>query len=395
MNKNLLNTGVQDFINKNLNADILSVLLKKSPFEGIGPQELVQQLEAKKKCREKLPTWFATPGIYYPNKLHIAQSSSEATARYKAGLVSGKLLFDGTGGFGVDSYFFAEKMQGVVHCEIKPELSEIAAHNFTVFGKKNIQTVVGNGIDFLEKTKLHFDWAYLDPSRRNELKGKVFKLTDSLPNVPEHLSLLFSKSNRLLIKTSPLLDFSIGIQELQSVREIHVVAVRNEVRELLWVLEKAYGGPVAIKTVNFTKKDPETFHFELSEEKSKQASYDRAMAYLYEPNAAILKSGAFKTVGEHFRLKKLHEHSHLYSSDTLIDFPGRRFKILKNLLYSKKALRALNIHKANITTRNFPTSVSALRKQHQIKDGGETYLFFTTDRDDRNRVLVCSKIPGD
>ncbi len=393
MNKKLLNTGVQDFINKNLNTDILSVLLKKIPFKGISAQELAQQLEAKKKCREKLPLWFGTRGIYYPNKLHIAQSSSETTAAYKAQIVSGKSLLDATGGFGVDSYFFGQKMKEVVHCELKPELSEIAAHNFGVFGKKNIQTRLGDGIDFLKKTAQNFDWIYLDPSRRNELKGKVFKLADCLPNVPEHLMLLFSKSERLLIKTSPLLDFSIGIQELQFVKEIHVVAVQNEVRELLWVLEKGYGDTIAIKTVNFTKKGPESFNFGLSEEKSIQATYAMPMTYLYEPNAAILKSGAFKTVGNRFQLKKLQEHSHLYTADRLVDFPGRRFRITKSLPFGKKALLGLDIPKANITTRNFPMTVSALRKRFQIKDGGDRYLFFTTDQESRSRVLVCTKVP--
>ncbi|MEK6155394.1 class I SAM-dependent methyltransferase [Flavobacteriaceae bacterium 3-367] len=354
---------------------------------------MAQQLEAKKKCREKLPLWFGTRGIYYPNKLHIAQSSSETTAAYKAQIVSGKSLLDATGGFGVDSYFFGQKMKEVVHCELKPELLEIAAYNFGVFGIKNIQTMVGNGIDFLKKTELHFDWIYLDPSRRNEQKGKVFTLVDSLPNVPEHLMLLFSKSDRLLIKTSPLLDFSIGIQELQFVREIHVVAVRNEVRELLWVLEKGYGDAIAIKTVNFTKKGPESFNFGLSEEKSVQATYAMPMTYLYEPNAAILKSGAFKTVGNRFQLKKLQEHSHLYTADRLVDFPGRRFRITKSQPYGKKALLGLDIPKANITTRNFPMTVSALRKRFQIKDGGDRYLFFTTDQESRSRVLVCTKVP--
>ncbi len=392
MNKNVLNTGVQYFINNNWNTDMMSVLLKKPLFEGVSQKELVAQCEAKKKCQDKLPTWFSTPQIYYANKLNIEQTSSEITAKYKAQLVHGNSLIDLTGGFGIDSYFFSRRLTQITHCEIDKNLSQIAAYNLQLLGVKNVQCVAENGLEFLTKNDPHVDWIYVDPSRRNDSKEKVFFLADCLPNVPDHLDLLFSKASNILIKTSPLLDFSIGLKELKFVKEIHVVAVQNEVKELLWILEKDYKKNIQIKTMNFTKNEEETFNFDLQEEKESIPTYSKPLRYLYEPNSAILKSGAFKLLGTNFKLNKLHEHSHLYTSERCIDFPGRRFKIVTTLAYQKKALQKLAITKANITTRNFPDTVANIRKKHQFKDGGMQYLFFTTDCDNKLCVLVCTKL---
>lgn len=392
MNKNILNTGVQTFIEENWNTDTMSVLLKKPLFEGVSQKELVEQLEAKKKCKEKLPIWFLRPLIYYPNKLNIEQTSSEITAQYKTTLVGGNTLIDLTGGYGIDSYFFSQKMTQITHCEIDENLSKIAAYNYEILGVKNIQCIAENGLYFLAQNNAHFDWIFIDPSRRNDSKEKVFFLADCLPNVPENLDLLFSKANAICIKTSPLLDFSIGLKELKFVKEIHVVAVQNEVKELLWILEKENQNNVTIKTINFTKNTEEIFSFELNEEKETTSEYAKPLNYLYEPNSAILKSGAFKVVGNHFKLKKLHEHSHLYTSENLIDFPGRSFKIEQIIPYQKKALQKLSITKANITTRNFPDTVASIRKKHTIKDGGDMYLFFATNSDNKLIVLVCTKV---
>ena len=187
MNKNILNTGVQVFINNNLNTDILSVLLAKPHFEGLSQKELAEQIEAKKKCKNKLPAWYNTPNIYYPKKLHIEQSSSEITAKYKAGIVSGKLLLDLTGGIGVDSYYFSKKIDEVVHCEWNKELHEIATYNYEVLKRSNIHTHHIDGLSFLENSKLEFDWIYLDPSRRDDSKKKVFQLSDCTPDITKNL----------------------------------------------------------------------------------------------------------------------------------------------------------------------------------------------------------------
>lgn len=391
MNKDILKTGVQEFIEKKWNTDTMSVLLKKQFFEGVTQKELVAQLEAKKKCKNKLPTWFNTPLIYYPNKLNIEQTSSEDTAQYKANLIDGNSLIDLTGGLGIDCYFFSQKFTQIYHTEIDENVSEIASYNFEILGKKNIKTITQNGLEFIQQNDLNFDWIFIDPSRRNDAKEKVFFMADCLPNVPDNLDLLFSKSSNILIKTSPLLDFSIGINEFQFVKEIHVVALQNDVKELLWILEKGYQNKITIKTINLTKTTQETYNFDFRGEKEAISEFSEPLSYIYEPNSAILKSGAFKSLGNDFELKKLHDHSHLYTSDILIDFPGRRFKIESVTPYNKKELQKLRIQKANITTRNFPDSVATIRKNYKIKDGGEIYLFFTTSLEDKLIVINCSK----
>ncbi len=236
-----------------------------------------------------------------------------------------------------------------------------------------------------------FDWIYLDPSRRNNSKGKVFRLSDSMPNVLEHLELLLSKTDNILLKTSPLLDFSIGVAELKFVQQIHVVAVNNEVKELLWLLKKEYMGQITVKTINYSKTGAETFNFELSEEKKVVPRFSRPLSYIYEPNAAILKSGAFKLTGAYFGLNKLHEHTHLYTSEESIAFPGRRFKLDQVVPYTKKDVKSLGIKKANISTKNFPESVSDIRKKFKIADGGTQYLLCITDSNEKRKVLCCSK----
>ncbi len=391
MNKEILNTGVQYFINENYNTDIMSVLLKKPVFAGVSQKELAEQLEAKKKCQHKLPLWFETPQIYYPKKLNIEQTSSEETARYKTTITEGKSLVDLTGGFGVDSYFFGQKFNTVFHCELNSCLSEIVAHNFKILDAKNIEIISNDGLNFLQEENHHFDWVYVDPSRRNDLKGKVFRLSDCSPNVVDHLKLLFRKTENVLLKTSPLLDISAGIAELRFVKEIHVVAVNNEVKELLWVLKKDFSQTITIKTINLKNSKNEIFNFKWGNEKKTVSNYSQPLVYLYEPNVSILKSGAFKLTGNAFSLFKLHEHTHLYTSNELVSFPGRRFKILASVPYNKKKLRAMKIEKANITLRNFPESVKSIRTKFKIKDGGETYLFFTTDHEGKYVVLECAK----
>ena len=383
---------VQEFINKNWNTDIMSVLLQKPLFEGISQRELAIQLESKKKAKNKLPTWFETEGIYYPPKLHIEQSSSEITAQYKASLVAGKQLLDMTGGFGVDSYFFSKRMDAVLHCEINPELSAIAKHNFDQFNTKHVQCRATDGGRFLMESKQTYDWIFIDPSRRNTSKGKVFLLADSEPGVPELLPILFKRAKKILLKTSPLLDITQARKELGGVQKIHIVAVKNEVKEVLYILEKDFGEEIEYTCANLEGQKIEIFNFNEKEESLQALHLGFPQTYLYEPNPAILKAGAFKTIGNRFGLKKLHRHSHLYTSDKLVEFPGRRFSIKSTIPYNKTSAKRLKNIKANITSRNFPLTVAALRKKHQILDGGENYWFFTKTKDEKNWVICCQKV---
>lgn len=377
MNKNVLNIEIQVFINNNLENDVTSIILKGSPFKEVSSQELASQIISKKKCRKKLPTWFKTSNIYYPNKLNIEQTSSEITAQYKSSLIKGDILLDLSGGFGVDSYYFSKQFSKVIHCEIDNELHRIVNHNLKIL-KANVDTVKEDGINYL-KTTTHFDWIYIDPSRRHNTKGKVFMLKDCLPNIPANIQLLLSKTSNILIKTSPLLDIKAGIQELSFVKEIYSVAVNNEVKEILWVIEKGFVSEVKLKAVNIYKNSIQYFESVINDEINHIPKFGKPLSYLYEPNASIMKIGAFNSIATVFNLCKLDKHSHLYTSDKYIaDFPGRVFKIAKVLPYHKREFKAFEKSKANVSTRNFPQSVKELKKKFKIKDGGDTYLFFTT-----------------
>ncbi len=391
MNKDILNTEIQEFIDKNINSDINSILLKGTPFSNVTTKEIVEQIEAKKRCFKKLPTWFKTQNIYFPNKLNIEQTSSETTAKYKSELISGNSIIDLTGGFGVDCFYFSKWLKNVSHCELNTKLSKIVKHNYQQLNIKNITTINTDGLDELKQNSNHYDWIYMDPSRRHDSKGKVFFLKDCLPNVPENLELLFDHTKNIMVKTSPLLDISVGIDELKHVKTIHVVAVNNEVKELLWILERDINTEIFINTINLKSDTNEVFSFTLPEEQQTTASYSKPLSYLYEPNAAILKSGAFNVLSTKLNFHKLHQHSHLYTSEANNTFPGRSFKIEKVIPYNKKNLKDLGVKKANITTRNFPESVQELRKKFKISDGGEIYLFFTTTIDNEKTVILAKK----
>jgi len=391
LNKAILNTEIQEFINLNLDSIISSLLLKGTSFSEVDTKTIIEQIEAKKRSKTKLSTWFSTKNIYYPNKLNIEQTSSETTAKYKSELLEGDSIIDLTGGFGVDCFYFSKQFKTVKHCEINEKLSEIVEHNFIQLNVQNIETIQTDGFEYLKNSSQTYDWIYIDPSRRHDSKGKVFFLKDCLPNVPEHIEMLFKHSKNIMIKTSPLLDISIGISELKHVKAIHAVAVNNEVKELLWVLENGFNNAISIETINIKKETNDFFKFNLEEEKQTEPKYSLPLTYLYEPNVAILKVGAFNEISKQLKVCKLHKHSHLYTSESVIDFPGRIFKIDKIIPYNKKELKKMAISKANITTRNFPETVQQIRKKSGIKDGGDTYMFFTTDIDDKKIILITSK----
>lgn len=392
MDQSILTEEIQSFIHNNIEADVNQLALQKNKFPNTDWTSILHQIAAKQKAKTKLPTWFNTENIIYPSKISVEQTSSERTAEYKSQLVSGENLIDLSGGFGVDDYYFAQKVKQVVHCEINNELSQIVKHNFEQLKVSNIQCFSGDSYDILKRDNATLDWIYIDPSRRNEAKGKVFMLKDCLPNVPENLDYYFGFAPNIMIKTAPLLDITAGLSELKNVKAIHVVALENEVKELLWVLEKAYTKSITIFTVNLLKNETEAFSFELDTEN--KAYFGLPQKYLYEPNAAIMKSGGFEVVSSQFKLEKLHQNSHLYTSETLIDFPGRRFEIQHIIGYNKTEMKPfLENQKANITTRNFPDSVESIRKKWKIKDGGNLYCFFTTDVNNNKIVLLCSKLP--
>lgn len=390
MKNHLLAEDVQQYIQEQLHSDIKSLAFKKSPFTHIEMSELLTQIESKQKSKDKLPTWYATDNILFPKKLSIEQTSSEECAKYKASLVQGDSLIDLTGGFGIDCYYFAKQVKAVQHCEMQEDLSAIVAHNYTALGVDNITCHCGDSLVYLKENNKQWDYIYVDPARRNSAKEKVFFLSDCTPNVPEHLNDLFTHTNTILIKTSPLLDIHAGISELNHVKAVHIVALNNDVKELLWILEKGYEGEIALVAVNLTKDEPQLFHTSLTDQAV--ASFHAPQQYLYEPNSAILKTGKFDAVSQQYKINKLHPHSQLYTSEELVNFPGRSFKIQEVVPFNKQNAKThLTNIKANVTVRNFPLKVEEIRKKWKIKDGGDVYIFFTTNLKNEKIIIICCK----
>jgi hypothetical protein len=388
LNNDILDRKVQDFIINYPNPSS-KLAFAGSPFIQVTVQELIQQIESRRKIKIKLPTWYKNDGIYYPPKLNLEQTSSELTAKYKASLISGDSLADITGGFGVDSYYFSEKFNSVDYFEINEELSKIAKHNFKILVGSNIQGFGRSGLDAVLKKE--YEVIYADPSRRHDKKGKVYLLEDCEPNIPKNVHQLLDQCKVLMLKTSPMLDISAGLTELRCVFQIHIVAVNNEVKELIWLLKKDSEGHPDVYTINLKKNSSAIFNFKW--DAKAKTSYNYPLKYLYEPNAAILKSGAFSLLSEEFKVDKLHKHSHLFTSESLQSFPGRHFIIEQVVPYSKSEIRKnINFKTANITTRNFPESVASLRKKWKIKEGGNKYLFYTTIANEKKVVIICSKV---
>lgn len=375
MNKSLLQKEVQAYINSNLNANVNKIALAKSPFAEVSSAELANQIAAKKKSEKKLPTWFKQENIVYPSTLSIEQTSSEDTAAYKHQLVKGNSLIDITAGFGVDSLFFSHKVDEVVSCEINTELSAISAHNAKLLGANNIQCLATDGLEYLQSSEKSFGTIYVDPARRNT-SGKVFKLAECTPNVVQYLDLLLSKADRIIIKTSPLLDIQAGLIELKNVAEIHIVSVKNECKELLWVIDRDFiGEPKIIAvTLNTSIKQIE---LPLKDDlETKYVDQELSKGYLYEADAALMKSGAFNAIANKFELKKLDKQSHVYFSDEFhANFIGRIFEIdailVPNELKKEKTLQG------NVIVRNFPEKAENLVSKLKIKPNKETFYIFT------------------
>lgn len=391
MQLSLLSAEIQEFINSSLQANISKLALSKNPFPEVDWKEIINQIVSKNKSKHKLPTWFNTENIYYPASISIEQTSSEITAKYKSELISGTSLIDLTGGFGVDDYYFSKQFKHVIHCEKNAALSEIVQHNYGVLNVNNITCLAQNSTEVIEQSENAFDWIYIDPSRRSDVKGKVFLLKDCLPNVPENLSLYFSKSQSILIKTAPLLDITAGCMELENIKSIHIVAIENEVKEILWLLEKGYDDEIEVNAVNIQKEKTDCTTFILGEHTP--ARFSLPQEFLYEPNAPLLKSGGVDYLCDALHITKLHPHSHLFTHSELVDFPGRRFSINEVIPFKKENLKKqLEGKKMNVTTRNFPISVEEIRKKYKIADGGTVYAFFTTNINNEKIVLICTKI---
>ncbi|MET4081873.1 hypothetical protein ABIB40_001824 [Pedobacter sp. UYP30] len=391
MNKAILQPDVQDFITKNLTADAAKIALAKSPFLNASSAELAAQILAKKKSEKKLFTWFNTPNIYYPTSLCIEQTSSEVTAKHKAKIAPGETLLDITGGFGVDAYYFSQQNKKVVHCEMIEDLSSIASHNAKQLGAYNIVFLNTDGLVFLKQESTRWDTIYADPARRGNT-GKVFKLADCTPNIPLNLETLLAKANRVMLKTSPLLDIDAGLGELKHVKEVHVISIKNECKELLWILEPGFSGELKI-TATTLNDQTKSFSFYKADLKHVNTFAENVFTglFLYEPDTAILKAGAQDSIALRFNLTKLHANTQLFVSEKReADFPGRIFEITK--VMDTKEIKKKPDLRGNVVVRNYPAKAKELVKKYVIKPVKEQFLIFCKTSDEKNIVIEAKII---
>ena len=420
---------LKQFIKEHREDDVRQLALQASRYPAIDMPTALTQIAGWQSIRDKVPTWAACDDIIYPPHLPLEQCSSEATANYKYGVVT-KMgehdsLADLTGGFGIDCWFMSHAFQRTTYVERQEELVKIAQHNFQALTtlsshfleqRGQSQACLGSAesrqnwseaqlsiincqLEDWLTSQPSFSWLFLDPARRDGHGGKTVAIGDCEPDVSTLEENLVDKAKHVMIKLSPMLDLDLALHQLKHVQEVHIVSVDNECKELLLILSKDTVTDIdhtPIHCVNIKKDEVQTFVFSKAEEQ--QTAYELAKdlgQYLYEPNASLLKAGAYRCVSQLLGLQKLHANSHLYTSHQLVaNFPGRVFKIEDHCGFGKKELKTLlaDITKANLTIRNFPASVAELRKRLHLSEGGDTYLFATTLHPEQKILVKCKRI---
>ena len=390
-----LSPATLQFIEQHATDDPRNLALQAGKYPDVDMKVAITQIAGRQVAKIKLPTWYNCLDIRYPRHLSLEQCSSEGTARYKAELAQGNSLTDLTGGFGVDCSFMAESFKKGDYVERQEELCEIATHNFAALGQQHISVHHADGVDYLS-TMSRVDWLFIDPARRDSKGGKTVVIADCEPDVSAIEPQLLEKAARVMIKLSPMLDLSLALNTMKHVVEVHIISAQNECKELLLILkDQEEKEPINIHCINLAAGHTEKFVFTREEEQEAHCSYTNQLGhYLYEPNASVMKAGAFRRIAEAFSLKKLHPNSHLYTSDSLIsDFPGRIFEVTDSCGFNKKELKEKlkGISKGNLAVRNFPSTVAELRKKLKLSEGGELYLFATTLSDDSRTLIFCRK----
>ena len=394
----------EEYIRQNSDKDVRSLALSRVP-DGIDLQWCLRQIEGKQLAKKKLHSWYEAEGLWYPPRLSMEQCSSDATAAYKSELIdklpiARKLMADLTGGFGVDFSFMANKFEKAIYVERQPELCNVACHNFPLLGLKNAQVVNAECETFLNtqaNASRVYSLIYLDPARRDTAGRKVYGIEDCTPDLTELQERLLSISDVLMVKLSPMLDITQALRTLRSVRDVHIVSVRGECKELLFILSNKLDKPLEYHCVNLETEEKEFVamgnRYSRGEVRAPMAGH-----VLLEPNASIMKAGLQDVFAEEYSLYKPHVNSNVFFADESgiweHNTPARKFRVVELYDFSKQSLKRLQgtVKQANITIRNFPSSVADLRKRLKIKDGGNEYLFVTTLADGSHVILRCSKI---
>jgi len=394
MDKNvLLQADIQAFIKAHENDDLQELMLQKEKYPSVPMMDIINQISSRRKAEKKLPSWHQSIGILYPDSVSLEQSSSELAAEYKASLFSGKYALDLTCGFGIDSFYFAKRFKKVISVEENTELAEITKHNFKALELKNISVKSVSAEAFIQNNDQYFDLIYIDPDRRPGNK-RVMGFEDSQPNILTLLPKLIKIADHILIKASPMMDITHGLRQLKKAYMVIVVAIENEVKELLFWLDKSKLGNTNIRCINIAKNGDQILEFDVCKDQQEKCALGKVSEYLYEPNAAIMKVGSFNILCKYYNITKLHPNTHLFTSDKIkASFPGRIFKIKSTVNYRKKEVLPLLVgNKTNISTRNFIDSPEQVKKKLGLEDGGDQYLFCFRDWENMLRIAICEKI---
>lgn len=396
---------VQEFIIAHENDDDKQLLLRYREVEGVPIARIVDQIRGHRKAKEKLPTWYATRGIVYPPGIALEQCSSELTAAFKASIAKEAAttkfgLCDLTGGMGVDAFFLSKIFHEVDFVEKDEMLLRLTEHNLGLMGATNIAWHPARAEDFLHERGT-YDFIFADPARRDEDNKKVFRLSDCDPDITSMQDSIWSKTDGLLVKASPLLDLQIGLAGIRFVKTIYVLAVANECKEVLFLSEKNFAGEPEIRCFNLqtsgafgvaSTSGDEQFHFKQSEERSARATFSKPLTYLYEPHAALMKAGAFRLLSSRFNLNKLAINTHLYTNDTILSsFPGRIFSVVEAVKLDNKVAQKFPSSQANVISRNHPLTVEEIRKKTGLREGGELYLLCCSGESDKF-ALICKRL---
>ena len=405
----------QEFITQHLDDDIRQLALRHAGRTDIDLAYALDQIAGRQRARTKLPRWAATEGIIYPPHISMEQCSSEQTAMYKAAVVRRLItelpvipvlptnpltLIDLTGGFGVDFSYLAPLFGEAVYIERQSHLCDISRHNMAALGISQAEVVCGDCVQIIEGIS-HATLIYADPARRSQSGGRTFAISDCTPDVLSMRDTLLAKADYVMLKLSPMLDWRKAAADMGAqVGEVHIVSVGNECKELLLVLSRKYTKLERIYCVN----DGQTLSFtpeELSQSSQfshnsqpSQSSQPTPPAFLYEPNAPLMKAGCFSLLEQRYAARQVSRDSHLFISPVEIpQFPGRGFAIRAVTTMNKRELKAAlaGVERANVSVRNFPLTADALRKKLKLRDGGDTYIFGTTTGDGQHVLYICEK----
>lgn len=382
-----MKTEVTHFIEQHLNHSIAEVALLLSKRPELPKEVIINQINGLQRARQKFPFLLSVQAYQYPSPKAVAQSSSEHAAQYKAAILKANTVVDLSGGMGLDSYFFSKYTSNSHYVERDTVLAQLTNQNFLALGADHIECHNTSAASFLDNLSSSIDLIYIDPDRR-ATKERAFKIDECEPNVGNLLPIIWEKTRYCLIKLSPMLDISQALTQLKNCKEVHVVSVHNDCKEILFLLEKEYTGEPLIKATNYKHGQWRTFDFTFDSESNTAIDYSLPLNYLYEPNSSIMKAGAFKSIGDQFNLMKLAPNTHLYTSNQYINnFPGRSLKIE---VFAKP--QKSWVEKANVVCRNFSLSPEKLKKKYKVRDGGNQFLYACELSNKQKVFVLCEPI---